>query len=233
MSQPAKEFISGHFESDYQIIPNGVRIDQYQQGVEPFSHLQDGMINLLFLGRADKRKGLKYLLLAYSKLKWDWPNLRLIVLGPGNPNGECQRIIAERSLQDVMFVGAVSDEDKFRYFKTADVYCSPATGGESFGMVLVEAMAAGLPIVASEIPGYMTVVRNGIEAMTFPPKDVEALADALGKVLQDADMKRRLAGNALRRADEYRWERVARRVLDYYVACMNSVRRDEVVAGGS
>ena len=143
VSQPAKEFISGYFESDYKIIPNGVRIDQYQQGVEPFPHLQDGMINLLFLGRADKRKGLKYLLLAYSKLKWDWPNLRLIVLGPGNPNDECQRIIGERSLQDVMFVGAVSDEDKFRYLKTADVYCSPATGGESFGMVLVEAMAAG------------------------------------------------------------------------------------------
>ena len=149
VSQPAKEYISSHFESDYEIIPNGVRIDQYQQGVEPFSHLQDGMINLLFLGRADKRKGLKYLLLAYSKLKWDWPNLRLIVLGPGNPDAECQRIMGERSLRDVMFVGAVSDEDKFRYLKTADIYCSPATGGESFGMVLVEAMAAGLPIVAS------------------------------------------------------------------------------------
>ena len=139
------------------------------------------MINLLFLGRADKRKGLKYLLLAYSKLKWDWPNLRLIVLGPGNPNDECQQIIAERSLQDVMFVGAVSDEDKFRYLKTAEIYCSPATGGESFGMVLVEAMAAGLPIVASEIPGYMTVARSGIEAMTFPPKDVDAAGGRAGE----------------------------------------------------
>ena len=229
VSQPAKEFISGYFEGDYKLIPNGVRIDQYQQGVEPFTHLQDGMINLLFLGRADKRKGLKYLLLAYSKLKWDWPNLRLIVLGPGNPNDECQRIIGERSLQDVMFVGAVSDEDKFRYLKTAEIYCSPATGGESFGMVLVEAMAAGLPIVASEIPGYMTVARSGIEAITFPPKDVGALADALGKVLENADLKRRLSGNALRRADEFRWERVARRVLDYYVSCMNNVRRSEEV----
>ena len=223
VSQPAKESISNYFESDYEIIPNGVRIDQYRDGVEPFSHLQDGMINVLFLGRADKRKGLKYLLLAYSELKWDWPNLRLVVLGPDNPNAECQRIIAERNLEDVVFVGAVSDEDKFRYLKTADVYCSPATGGESFGIVLVEAMAAGLPIVTSEIPGYMTVVRNGIEAMTFPPKDVEALAGALAKVLEDADLKRQLAENALRRADEFRWERVARRVLDYYILCMNNV----------
>ena len=137
--------------------------------------------------------------------------------------------MGERSLQDVMFVGGVSDEDKFRYLKTADVYCSPATGGESFGMVLVEAMAAGLPVVASEIPGYMTVVRNGIEAMTFPPKDVGALVDSLGKVLEDADLKRRLAGNALRRAEEFRWERVARRVLDYYISCMNGVGRSREV----
>ena len=234
VSQPAKESISNYFESDYEIIPNGVRIDQYRDGVEPFPHLQDGMINVLFLGRADKRKGLKYLLLAYSELKWDWPNLRLVVLGPGNPNAECQRIIAERNLEDVMFVGAVSDEDKFRYLKTADVYCSPATGGESFGIVLVEAMAAGLPIVTSEIPGYMTVVRNGIEAMTFPPKDVEALAGALAKVLRDADLKRRLAENALRRADEFRWERVARRVLDYYILCMKNVGRiDESRSSGT
>ena len=90
-------------------------------------------------------------------------------------------------------------------------------------------MAAGLPVVASEIPGYMTVVRNGIEAMTFPPKDVGALVDALGKVLEDADLKRRLAGNALRRAEEFRWERVARRVLDYYVSCMNGVGRSREV----
>ncbi len=227
VSQPAKEFISSYFAGDYELIPNGVRIDQYREGVEPFPHLQDGMINLLFLGRADKRKGLKYLLLAYSKLKWDWPNLRLIVLGPGNPNAECQRIIGERSLQDVMFAGAVSDEDKFRYLKTADIYCSPATGGESFGIVLVEAMAAGLPTVASEIPGYMTVVRNGIEAVTFPPKDVDALAEALATVLRDADLKERLAANALRRADEFRWERVARRVLDYYIECMDKAQSSD------
>ena len=229
VSEPAKEYISSHFEGDYELIPNGVRIDQYQQGVDPFPHLQDGMINLLFLGRADKRKGLKYLLLAYSKLKWDWPNLRLIVLGPGNPNDECQRIIAERSLQDIEFVGAVSDEEKFRYLKTADIYCSPATGGESFGIVLVEAMAAGLPIVASEIPGYMTVVRSGVEAMTFPPKDVGALAEALGQLLDDGDLKRRLAENSLRRADDFRWERVARQVLDYYRTCMNDGGRPEEV----
>ncbi len=228
VSQPAKQYISGIFEADYELIPNGVQIDQYQSGVEPFPHLQDGMINLLFLGRSDKRKGLKYLLLAFSNLKWDWPNLRLIVVGPGNPNPECQRIIAERSLKDVEFVGAVSDEDKARYFKSADLYCSPATGGESFGIVLVEAMSAGLPVVASEIPGYATVVRDEIEALLFPPKDVDALTDSIARVLKDGDLKKRLASGGVRRADEFRWERVARRVMDYYLASIQRAAENPV-----
>lgn len=225
VSQPAKEFISGIFPSDYTLIPNGVQIDQYQGDIEPLQRFRDGMINLLFLGRGDKRKGLKYLLLAYSKLKWDWPNLRLIVIGPGNPNAECQRIVAERSLRDVVFVGGVSDEDKFRYLRTADVYCSPATGGESFGLVLVEAMASGLPVVASEIPGYKTVLRNGVDGLTFPPKDVRALAESLGRVLTDQVLRHRLAENALQRAEVFRWERVARQVMDYYAECYDAVHR--------
>ena len=90
-------------------------------------------------------------------------------------------------------------------------------------------MAAGLPIVASEIPGYMTVVRGGVEAMTFPPKDVGALAEALGQLLDDGDLKRRLAENSLRRADDFRWERVARQVLDYYRTCMSDGGRPEEV----
>ncbi len=223
VSQPAKEFISSIFPGDYALIPNGVRVDQYQGDIKPFRRLQDGMINLLFLGRGDKRKGLKYLLLAYSKLKWDWPNLRLIVIGPGNPDAECQRIAGERSLRDVLFVGGVSDEDKFRYLRTADVYCSPATGGESFGLVLVEAMAAGLPVVASAIPGYETVLRDGVDGLTFPPEDVRALEESLGRILTDQALRQRLGENAQRRAEVFRWERVARQVMDYYAECYDTV----------
>ena len=217
-SQPAREYISRYFPGDYTIIPNGIRVDDFAHGEGPFPHLQDGMINLLFLGRLEKRKGLKHILAAYSRLKWDWPNLRLLVVGPGRPDDESYRIMSERNLQDVVFIGGVSDEDRIRYFQTADIYCSPATGGESFGIVLLEAMAAQKPIVATAIEGFSSVMTHGQEGLMVPPKDDEALAGAIAQLLKEPDLRSRLAANGRQRAEEFRWERVAKRVLDFYLA---------------
>ena len=218
VSLPAHRFISRHFPGDYEIIPNGIQVDDFADA-EPFEHLKsDGMINLLFLSRLEKRKGLKYLLGAFSRLKWEWPNLRLLVAGGGEPDADSLRILSERNLQDVVFLGRVSDEDKFRYYKTADIYCAPATGRESFGIVLLEAMAAGTPIVASGIDGYSSVITHGREGLLVPPKDEDALADALATLLKDATLRRRLATAGTMNVQEYRWERVARRVMDCYDA---------------
>ena len=218
VSRPAYEFISRHFPGEYEIIPNGIQVDDFAEA-EPFEHLKsDGMINLLFLSRLEKRKGLKYLLGAFSRLKWDWPNLRLLVAGGGKPDADSLRILSERNLQDVVFLGRVSDEEKFRYYKTADIYCAPATGKESFGIVLLEAMAAGAPIVASGIEGYSSVITHGREGLLVPPKDEDALADALAALLKDAALRRRLGATGEMAVQEYRWERVARRVMDCYDA---------------
>ncbi|MDP6511780.1 MAG: glycosyltransferase family 4 protein, partial [SAR202 cluster bacterium] len=178
--------------------------------------LMDGKTNLLFLGRLEKRKGLKYALSAYSKLRWDWPELRLIVVGPGKPDDDSFRIMSERNLTDVVFAGKVSDQDVARYFKSAHIFCSPATGKESFGIVLLEAMAAGVPVVATEIEGYASVVDHGVNGLLVPPKDDDQLADAIASLLRDPDLRARLSSNGLDRADEFRWERVAGRVMDYY-----------------
>ena len=221
VSEPAHQFISRHFPGEYQIIPNGIRVDDYSNGIAPFPHLQDGMINLLFLGRLEKRKGLKHLLGAYSRLKWNWPNLRLLVVGPGKPDRDSNRIISERNLQDVVFIGPVSEQDKVRYYKTADIYCSPATGRESFGIVLLEAMAAGKPIVASAIEGYSSVLTHGQEGLLVPPKDDEALAGAIEALLKNAGLRTTLAANGRRKADRFRWDRVAGQVMDYYDTCLN------------
>ena len=128
--------------------------------------------------------------------------------------------MSERNLQDVVFTGSVSNEDRARYYKSADIYCSPATGNESFGIVLLEAMAAGAPIVASNIEGYAGVVTHGVDGLLVPPKDGAALAAAIERLLADPALRERLAGNASRTVDEYRWDRVARRVLDHYAAAM-------------
>ena len=218
VSRPAYEFISRHFPGDYEIIPNGIQVDDFADA-KPFERLKsDGKINLLFLSRLEKRKGLKYLLGAFSRLKWDWPNLRLLVAGGGKPDADSLRILSERNLQDVVFLGRVSDEEKFRYYKTADIYCAPATGRESFGIVLLEAMAAGAPIVASGIEGYSSVITHGREGLLVPPKDEAALADALAALLKDVALRRRLGATGAMAVQEYRWERVARRVMDCYDA---------------
>ena len=215
VSDPAMQFISKHFPGDYKIIPNGIDVDEFALA-EPLPELMDGKMNLLFLGRLEKRKGLRYLLLAYSKLKWDFPDLRLIVVGQGEPDAECYRIMSERNLQDVIFTGRVSDNMRARYFKSAHIYCSPAVDKESFGIVLLEAMAAGAPVVATDIVGYASVVEHGRDGLLVPPKDEEALAQTIRVLLLDPALRRRLSRQGARTADSFRWERVAGRVLDYY-----------------
>ena len=215
VSGPAAEFINRHFPGDYRVIPNGIRVDDFTFA-QPIPEYMDGKINLLFLGRLEKRKGLKYLLSAYSKLKWDWPEMRLIVVGAGNPDAECYRIMSERNLQDVIFTGRVSDEMRARYFKSAHVYCSPATGNESFGIVLLEAMAAGAPVVAADIKGYASVVQHGHDGLLVPPKDDDALAQAILALIKDPDLRARLSEHGVRTAEGFRWERVAGRVIDFY-----------------
>ncbi len=220
VSEPARDFISSHFPGGYEIIPNGIQVGTYSNGALPYEHLRDGMVNILFVGRLERRKGLKYLLGAFAKLKWSWPNLRLLVVGPGSLDGDSARMIGERNIKDVVFTGAVSEEEKVRYYKTADIFCTPATGRESFGVVLLEAMAAGKPIVATEIEGYSSVITHGKEALMVPPKSEEGLADAIAILLKDPGLARRLADNGSARAQEFNWDTVAGRVEDFYLSLL-------------
>ena len=216
VSRSAFQYVNKHFPADYRIIPNGIDVDFFSQEVPPFDAFKDGKLNILFVGRLEKRKGLKYLLSAFSRLKWEWPNTRLIVVGPGNPGGECYRLLAERNVQDVVFVGQVAPEMLRRYYRTADIFCSPAIGQESFGIVLGEAMAAGKPIVATQIEGYADVIQDRVEGILVPPRNDEALAEALQQLIADPALRQEMALRGRQSVEAYRWERVARQVLECY-----------------
>lgn len=221
VSEPARRYISKAFPEEYRIIPNGVDVDLFSQKIRPLDVFNDGKLNILFVGRMEKRKGLKYLLGAFGRLKWECPNVRLIVVGPGNPGKDCYRIISERNLQDVVLVGGVSDESLRQYYHTADIFCSPAIGKESFGIVLGEAMAAAKPIVASNIDGFRGVMKDKREGLLVPPKDEEALAKALQRLVLSPRLRRAMGNRGLETVQEFRWDRVATRIVKCYEDALN------------
>ncbi|HCP23559.1 MAG TPA: hypothetical protein DIT90_05460 [Dehalococcoidia bacterium] len=222
VSPAAQRYVNNTFPGDYEIIPNGIDYDHFSANVRPFPKYQDGKLNILFVGRLEKRKGLRYLLEAYGRLKWEMPDIRLIVVGPGNPDRESYRVISSQNLQDVEFVGRASYEYLPRYYASADIFCSPATGAESFGIVLLEAMAAGKPVVASDIEGYRGIITHGEQGLLFPKKDSGALADTLRVLARDPELRQKLGGQGNRSAEDFRWEVVAGRVENYYETCLQA-----------
>jgi len=215
VSAAARHFIGRYFPGDYKIIPNGVDLGQFDD-VPPFARWRDGIPNILFVGRFESRKGLMYLLRAYYQLRLEGLPCRLLVVGSGPQAGEARRYISSRRLGGVEILGRVSEHDKARAFATADIYAAPATGQESFGIVLLEAMAAGVPIVCSDIHGYKGVVRRNEEAVLVPPRDVEGLAAALGTLLRDPLLRERMSESGRVRARQFSWEAITARVEDYY-----------------
>ena len=222
VSPAALSHVSRFFPGNYHMIPNGIDLEFFGSQASPLPEFSDDKVNILFVGRLEKRKGLRYLLEAYSRLKWDFPNTRLIVVGPGNPDKYCYRILAERNLQDVVFAGAVDHAALPRYYSTADIFCSPATGKESFGVVLLEAMAAAKPIVASRIQGFSYIVKHGQQGLLAPPKDVGAFADALALLIQNPDLRREMGARGRVMVNDYSWGTVARQVEDFYQSTLDA-----------
>jgi phosphatidylinositol alpha-mannosyltransferase len=217
VSRPAMDFVKKHFPGDYHITPNGVDTKHFNPEVSPIEEFCDGKLNILFVGRLEKRKGADYLLKAYRQLKRDIPHSRLIIVGPGTVlRGKYERAVEKNGLSDVVFAGFSSYQDLPRYYKTADVFCAPATGWESFGIILLEAMAVGKPVVASNIEGYAGVLTNGVEGLLVPPRDEGKLAEALTTLLTDESMRREMGANGTATAQKYDWQNVARQVVDHY-----------------
>jgi phosphatidyl-myo-inositol alpha-mannosyltransferase len=213
VSEAAAEFVGRRFRRNgLRVIPNGVEVDLFA-GAQA-APLPEGR-RILFVNRLDPRKGFRVMVEAFRRLSDGRRDLVLVVAGDGRERSAVGDLPIEIRGRVVM-LGTVRHADLPPYHAACEVFCAPATGRESFGIVLVEAMAAGLPVVASDIPGYREVVRDGMEGILVPPGDPASVADAVRRVLDDAVFARALGEAGRERAGRYSWEAVAGRVEEVY-----------------
>lgn len=217
VSKPAMDFINKHFPATYDIIPNGIDLKHFSPDVAPLPEFQDGKTNILFVGRIEKRKGLEYLLKAYKLIKPNYPDCRLIVVGPGTRmRKKYESEIVDSEIPDVIFIGNVDYNQLPRYYRTADIFCAPATGHESFGIVLLEAMATGKPVIASNISGYASLISNGIDGLLVPPKQEVPLAQAIIDLKKNENLRLQLGEKGRVKSLNYGWDKISQKVMDCY-----------------
>lgn len=213
VSPAAERLVTRYFPGEYRVIPNGIDFCRWSTPHEPLPEFADGRRTILFVGRPEKRKGLPHLLQAFAALRAHRDDIRLVVVGAGS----FDRYRAEYAgTPDIVFRSNVPEAELPRYHYSADVFCAPNTGGESQGYVLMEAMASGRPVVASNIEGFAAVARDGREALLVPPSTPNAIEAAVSRLLDDRELSSRLGVAARQRAATFAWDGVAEQVLAYY-----------------
>jgi phosphatidylinositol alpha-mannosyltransferase len=210
VSESARETAAGNWSgADYTVLWNGIEIDR----IASTAPTPSPRPSVLFIGRHEPRKGLEVLLDAWAGIDRD---AQLQVVGVGPQTDELQR----RAVGDVEWFGTVTDAVRNALLRGATAFCAPSLRGESFGVVLLEAMAAGTPIVASAIDGYENVARAAHEALLVPPGDVGALRDALRRLLDDRALGARLVASGHERAEQFSMRRLAERYLELYARAL-------------
>ena len=216
VSEAARTTLVEHLGGDAVLIPNGVATRRYAGPVDPLPGWPGAGGAIGFLGRMDEpRKGLPVLLKAFEILGAEREGLRLLIAGPGDAAEVLERV-PPRLHDRVVLLGQVSEEDKVRMLHSVDVFCAPNTGGESFGIVLAEAMAAGAPIVASDLEAFRRVLRGGRAGELFTNGDHTDLARAAGRLLDDPGRRAVLSAAAAAAVSGYDWSVVAKDVVNVY-----------------
>jgi len=216
-----------YYKGPKTVIPNGIDLAEFDLEVPKIKKYLDGKINILFLGRIEERKGLIYLLRALKILNKKHNNLRLIIVGEGPLKGKCQKWVKKNKLENVVFEKEVNQKEIPSYYKTADIYCSPAIYGESFGIVLIEAMAVGTPVVAFANKGYAGVLKNtkGGEFLARP-KDYRTLAKKLEILINNPELGKEMGKWGIKEAQKYSWPKIVDQVLAFYDLCReNKIKR--------
>jgi phosphatidylinositol alpha-mannosyltransferase len=217
VSEDARRTVTTHVGGDAVVIPNGVNVDKFATALpRPQWQGTEGAPTLAFLGRIDEpRKGLQVLAAAMPGVLAAYPGARLLVVGPGDAEAARAKMAPE-VVAATEFLGAVSDPDKASLLASVDLYVAPHTGGESFGIVLVEAMSAGAPVVASDLPAFLRVLDGGRAGATFRSEDTDALTREVVRLVGDPTARAALAEEGRRRARQFDWSVVAEEVMAVY-----------------
>jgi phosphatidylinositol alpha-mannosyltransferase len=215
VSEAARRTIVEHLGVDAVLVPNGVRVDAFKDAT-PLPALASPDPTIVFVGRIDEpRKGLAVLLEALPLIVRAIPDVRVLVAGPGDVD-EVGETLTPLARQHVQLLGLISNEDKPRVFRTADVYVAPNTGQESFGIVLLEAMASHTPVVASDIDAFRRVLDDGRAGRLFVNEDPASLAKVLIEVLTSPQERARLAAAGWAAVQKYDWATVATEIVQVY-----------------
>lgn len=224
VSPTARRMVTDYLGADSVVIPNGVYVGAFRpEGEQPqLRDLQADGPTVVFLGRFDEpRKGLAVLVAAASSILAEHPDARFLVAGPGDVS-EVTRGLPDKAARAFRFLGPVSDVEKIALLAGADVYVAPNTGGESFGIILVEALSAGAPVVASDLTAFRDVLEGGRAGLLFPVGDARGLAAQVNRLLRDPDLRRRMSEAGTRRAWDFDWSRVGEQVLAVYESVRSS-----------
>ena len=222
VSEAAAAFVRRVRRGPVEIVPNGVDVSRFAEPADPPEGLPRGR-RILWVNRLDPQKGFGVMVDAFARLARDRDDVFLLVAGEGRDR-VALRTLPRQTRNRVVPLGTVPHDELPRYHAAADVYCSPAVGQESFGLVLVEAMAAGVPVVATDIPGYREVVRNGVDGLLVRPNDPGALSDAVRRVLSEPELASALAAAGRARAPEFAWDAVVPRLEAVYGRALNGTR---------
>lgn len=189
VSSAAAEYLLSLADVPVTIIPNGINLDYFRKSAAATKSPNKAPKTILYVGRLEQRKGVKHLLDAFAQLEAREPDVRLVIAGDGADREKLELHAGELGLRRVEFLGYVDEDTKRQLLHTADLFCSPALFGESFGIVLIEAMASGLVTVAGDNPGYESVMQGLGQLSLIDPKDTSAFAHRLQLLLFDKDLR--------------------------------------------
>ena len=222
VSASAERTVKRYFPGDYTVIPNGIDTARFREERRRPSSMPDDRRHVLYVGRLEPRKGVEHLVDAMAIVQRDVPDARLVIVGDG-PDREALRARTRDAHVDAHFAGRVCDAELPLYYCAADVVCSPAVGGESFGIVLLEAMAAARAVVATDIEGYRELIAGAPDtARLVTRSDPRALATEIGALLRDPSLRRRLGSVGPSFAERFDWTAIARRLEARYVALVRN-----------